>query len=176
MAIGQGYVQLYTGDGKGKTTAALGLALRAAGAGLKTLMIQFMKGQDYAELHSIKTLGPAITIEQYGSEKFCMPDGTNFQEHHSLARRGYERAREVLADGRYDILILDEIVTAQKFNLISGDEIAGLVRAKPAGMELVLTGRGATEGLMKLCDLVTEMKEIKHYYRENIPARSGIEF
>ncbi|PKL35471.1 MAG: cob(I)yrinic acid a,c-diamide adenosyltransferase [Spirochaetae bacterium HGW-Spirochaetae-1] len=176
MAIGQGYVQLYTGDGKGKTTAALGLALRAAGAGLKTLMIQFMKGQDYAELHSIKTLGPAITIEQYGSDRFCMPDGTNFHEHYDLARRGYERARKALTGGEYDILILDEIVTAQKFKLVTGEEIAGLVRAKPAGMELVLTGRGATEDLMELCDLVTEMKEIKHYYREKIQARSGIEF
>ena len=173
--FGKGYVHLYTGNGKGKTTAALGLALRAAGAGLRTIVVQFMKGQHYSELDSVKKLGGMITIEQYGSARFCRPDDENFGEHLDFARRGLARSREVLSGNGYDIVVLDEIVTAQMFGLVSADDIAGLIRGKPEGVELIITGRGATEPVIALCDLVTEMKEVKHYYQAGVQARKGIE-
>lgn len=175
----KGYVQLYTGNGKGKTTAALGLALRAAGAGLQTFIIQFMKGQHYSELESVKKLGGFITIEQYGSERFCAPDPASLkeiEEHFRLAREGLARARNVLTDGKYAIVVLDEIVTARLFKLLTLEEIMELIRIKPERTELILTGRGAPKALIERCDLVTEMKEIKHYYESGITARKGIEF
>ncbi len=172
----RGLVQLYTGNGKGKTTAALGLALRAAGAGLRTLIVQFMKGQHYGELDAVKGLGELIVIEQYGSTRFCMPDGKNFEEHYRYARQAVERARRALIDNSYSILILDEIVTALLFKLVSIDEIKEMIRSKPADKELVLTGRGAPQELADMCDLVTEMKEVKHYYGAGVEAREGIEY
>jgi cob(I)alamin adenosyltransferase len=172
---GKGYIQLYCGNGKGKTTASLGLAFRAAGAGMKTFVVQFMKGQPYSELESSKMLNGLITIEQYGSKKFCMPDGENFDEHYGLIRQGLKRAEEIITGNKYDIVILDEIVTSTIFKLLSIDEILKLIDKKPEKMELILTGRGATQELIDRCDLVTEMKEIKHYYTAGVLARVGIE-
>lgn len=171
----KGYVQLYTGNGKGKTTAALGLALRAFGAGLKTIIIQFMKGQHYSELESISKLKSHISIEQYGSKKFCMINDDTFEEHYSLARNAMKRSYEVITENKYDIVILDEIVTALHFKIITLDEIVKLIEQKPENKELVLTGRGAPQHLISLCDLVTEMTEIKHYYNNGVIARNGIE-
>jgi cob(I)alamin adenosyltransferase len=171
----KGYVQLYTGNGKGKTTAALGLALRAAGAGLKTIIIQFMKGQHYSELGSVLQLKNLITIEQYGSSRFCMVNGENFKEHSLLAKNAMKRIQEVITGNDFDIIILDEIVTSLYFKIITLDEIAQLIGQKPANKELVLTGRGAPQQLIDLCDLVTEMKEVKHYYTRGVNARTGIE-
>lgn len=171
----KGYIQLYTGNGKGKTTAALGLALRASGAGLKSIIIQFMKGQHYSELDAIKKLKGHITIEQYGSSKFYMLNDDNFEEHFSMARTGLKRAHEVLNDNKFDIIILDEIVTSLNFKIITLDEIVKVIEQKPNNKELVLTGRGAPQHLISLCDLVTEMTEIKHYYSQGVKARTGIE-
>jgi cob(I)alamin adenosyltransferase len=171
----KGYVQLYTGNGKGKTTASLGLTLRAAGAGLKSIVIQFMKGQHYSELDAVPLLDGRLTIEQYGSGKFCRPENNNFTEHLELAKKGYKRAKEVLEEGKYKIVVLDEIVTTLGFKLLSVEEIIGLIDLKPEDLELIITGRGAPEELIERCDLVTEMKEIKHYYTEGIMARKGIE-
>ena len=171
----KGYTQLYTGDGKGKTTASLGLALRATGSGLKTMIIQFMKGQHYSELDAVKKLNGLITIEQYGSKKFCRPDDENFQEHYDLARKGLKRAYEVMEDEETSIVILDEIVTSLVFELVTIDEIKDLISKKPQDKELILTGRGAPQELIDVCDLVTEMKEIKHYYKQGVDARIGIE-
>ncbi len=171
----KGYIQLYTGDGKGKTTAALGLALRAAGAGLKTMVIQFMKGQHYSELDAVKKLNGLISIEQYGSKKFCKPDGENFDEHYNFTRKGLARAHEAIADDEFSIVIFDEIVTSLIFKLITIDEIRDIISKKPANKELILTGRRAPQELIELCDLVTEMKEIKHYYTQGVDARVGIE-
>ncbi|HOS41542.1 MAG TPA: cob(I)yrinic acid a,c-diamide adenosyltransferase [Spirochaetota bacterium] len=171
----RGYIQLYTGHGKGKTTAALGLALRAAGAGLKTIVIQFMKGQSYSELEAVKALGGAIVIEQYGSPLFCRPDDVNIDEHVALANQALTRSGEVLTGGDYDIVILDEICTANLFKLVKFDDIVGLITSKAANTELVLTGRGAPGELYQYCDLITEMKEIKHYYQQGVQAREGIE-
>lgn len=171
----KGYIQLYTGNGKGKTTAALGLALRACGAGLKSIILQFMKGQYYSELDAIKKLKGQIQIEQFGSSKFCVLNDDNFEEHYALARNGMKRAMEVLNDKKYDIIILDEIVTCLHFKIITLDEIIKLIEQKPETKELVLTGRGAPQHLISMCDLVTEMTEIKHYYTNGINARTGIE-
>ena len=171
----KGYTQLYTGDGKGKTTAALGLAFRAAGCGLKSLFIQFMKGQHYSELDSIAGFKGLIKIEQYGSKQFCMPDDENFEEHYKFSIEGMKRAHQVLESNNFDIVVLDEIVTALFFNIITMDEIRELVSKKPENMELVLTGRRAPQSLIEICDLVTEMKEIKHYYTQGVSSRKGIE-
>jgi cob(I)alamin adenosyltransferase len=171
----KGYVQLYTGNGKGKTTAALGLALRAAGAGLRTIIIQFMKGQHYSELDAVKLLNDMIKIEQYGSPEFCGPDEESIEEHHRLARNAIARSREAIVDDNFDIVILDEIVTAYLFKLVTLDEIVELINNRDRHIELILTGRGAPKSLYKYCDLVTEMKEGKHYYNEGVQARLGIE-
>ncbi|MDY6967318.1 MAG: cob(I)yrinic acid a,c-diamide adenosyltransferase [Spirochaetota bacterium] len=171
----KGYVQLYTGNGKGKTTAALGLALRAAGTGMKTMIIQFMKGQFYSELDAVKKLDGMIEIEQYGSTKFCMPDHENFDEHYTICRKGYTRAEEVIINNQHSVVILDEIVTALLFTIITIEDIKKLIDIKPQSMELILTGRGAPQELIDMCDLVTEMKEIKHYYTQGVLARTGIE-
>lgn len=170
----QGYVQLYTGNGKGKTTAALGLALRAAGAGLSVLILQFMKGMEYSELSSLKLL-PAVTLERLGSDTFCRVGDENFETHRALAQKGFLRAHDAVTSSAFDVIILDEIVTAMHFNLIAEDDVLRLIKAKSPHTEIVLTGRGATQNLINACDLVTEMKEIKHYYQKGIVARRGIE-
>ncbi|MCU0844958.1 MAG: cob(I)yrinic acid a,c-diamide adenosyltransferase [Spirochaetes bacterium] len=170
------YVHLYTGHGKGKTTAALGLALRAAGHGMRSIIIQFMKGQHYGELDAVKRLDGLITIEQHGSAAFCMPDDNNVTEHQRLAREALEHAREVLYGGVYPLVVLDEIVTAYLFKLVRLDEIMGLLKGRPAAVELILTGRGAPKELIDACDLVTEMREVKHYFTAGVEGRKGIEY
>ncbi len=170
------YVHLYTGHGKGKTTAALGLALRAAGHGMRSIIIQFMKGQHYGELDAVKRLDGLITIEQHGSAAFCMPDDNNVIEHQRLAREALEHTREVLYGGVYPLVVLDEIVTAYLFKLVRLDEIMGLLKGRPAGVELILTGRGAPKELIDACDLVTEMREVKHYFTAGVEGRKGIEY
>ena len=171
----KGYIQLYTGDGKGKTTASLGLSLRASGADLKTIIIQFMKGQHYSELDAVKRLDGLVTIEQYGSKKFCKPGDKDFQEHYDLARKAVARAHEVILSEEFSIIILDEIVTSLIFELVTVDEIREIIKKKPVNKELILTGRRAPQELIDLCDLVTEMKEVKHYYQDGVEARVGIE-
>jgi cob(I)alamin adenosyltransferase len=173
--IGKGYVQIYTGNGKGKTTAALGLALRAAGHGLKTIIVQFMKGQHYGELDSAKMLGGLVTIEQFGHPQFCRltdpPDAADVKR----AQAALMRIREIISAKTCDVLIIDEGTTAVMFNLIRESDLLELIKDRPSGMELVLTGRGATPALMEAADLVSEMKDIKHYYNKGVQARKGIE-
>lgn len=171
----KGYIQLYTGNGKGKTTASLGLTLRAAGAGIKSIVIQFMKGQHYSELDAVPLLNGYLTIEQYGSGKFCRPENNNYTEHLELAQKGYRRVEEILKSGTFKIVVLDEIVTTLGFKLLTVEDIIRLLETKPEDVELVLTGRGAPDELIERCDLVTEMKEIKHYYTDGVKARKGIE-
>lgn len=176
MPLSQGLVQLYTGNGKGKTTAAMGLAFRGAGAGLKAVIVQFMKGQHYSELDAVRASALPITIEQYGSPEFCRPEANDIDMHRDLAAKGLTRAEEIINTDDCDILVLDEICTALLFHLITLDDIIDLIKKKPRTMELVLTGRGAPESLYQHCDLITEMKEIKHYYTQGIQARVGIEY
>ncbi|MGI6469524.1 MAG: cob(I)yrinic acid a,c-diamide adenosyltransferase [Syntrophomonadaceae bacterium] len=172
----KGYVQVYTGNCKGKTTAALGLAFRAMGKGLKTYVGQFMKGGEYAELESAKMVSPYITIEQYGKKGFIKLTNPPPQEAVDMAAAGLKKAREAMQSGQYDIIVLDEINTANYFNLIPVEAILELIENKPNGVELVLTGGPkAHEKVIEAADLVTEMVEVKHYYQKGVPAREGIE-
>ena len=173
--LGQGYIHIYSGNGKGKTTAALGLALRAAGRGLKTTMIQFMKGQFYGELEAVKLLAGLVTIEQFGHPQFCRFTDPPDKEDIDRAHAALARLHEIIAEPICDILIADEAITAMMFNLITEKELLTLMADKPRALELILTGRGATPPLIEAADLVTEMQDIKHYYNQGIPAREGIE-
>jgi cob(I)alamin adenosyltransferase len=174
-SLGKGYVQVYTGNGKGKTTAAFGLAFRAIGEGLKTYIGQFMKGQHYSELEAAKMVQPYITIEQYGSKGFIHVRMPAQEEDVRMAREGLARGREAMLSGEYDIVVLDEIITAHYFNLISLKDMLDLISLKPYGVEVVFTGRYAPPELIDVADLVTEMVEVKHYYQEGIESRKGIE-
>lgn len=173
MRLSRGYIQVYTGDGKGKTTAALGLALRAAGYELHTYIGQFMKGQDYGELHSLHG-NRYITIEQYGQPR-CIRREEVDQGHIALARQGLERARQAMLSGQYDIIVLDEVNVAIWFGLLDVEEVLAFLDQKPEQVEVILTGRRAPTELIERADLVTEMREVKHYYHQGVMARKGIE-
>jgi len=171
----KGYIQVYTGNGKGKTTAALGLALRAAGHGLKTYFCQFLKGQYYGEIFAIQKLSPLITIEQFGRKGFIHVTENPDQEDIQRARRGLRKCYKVMKSREYQIIVLDEVNVAVHFNLFSEKEIHDFLDEKPQETEVILTGRYAPESFIKRADLVTEMNEIKHYYQKGVQARKGIE-
>ena len=173
--LGKGYVQVYTGNSKGKTTAALGLAFRAMGRGLKTYIGQFMKGQHYSELDAGKMVQPYITIEQYGKETFVHVQHPPREEDVRDAQAGLSRAKEAMLSGKYDIVVFDEICTANHFDLISVDDMLGIIRDKPDGVEVVFTGRYAPQEVIAAADLVTDMVEVKHYFDKGVHARDGIE-
>lgn len=168
-----GFIQLYTGKGKGKTTAALGLALRAAGAGKKVFIAQFVKGMHYSELISLKRL-PEIELKQYGLDCFIVNEPTKKDK--DAARKGLIEVSEMMAQNKYDVMILDEICIALYYHLFEIDEFVTLIKSKPNEMEIVMTGRYAPPELYEIADLVTEMNEIKHYYNKGIEARKGIEY
>ena len=169
-----GLVQVYTGDGKGKTTAALGLALRAAGHGLRTYIGQFLKGRPTGELRAAKLLGPYLTIEQFGEAQFVLAKGDARQA--ALARQGLQRVRQALTGGKYDIVVLEEINVALDLELLTLEEVLALLEERPPEVELVLTGRGISQELISRANLVTEMVAIKHPYEQGVGARPGIEF
>ncbi len=171
--LSKGYVQVYTGDGKGKTTAALGLALRASGHGMHTYIGQFMKGQPYGELDALRD-HPHITIEQYGDVR-CIHHEEVTPEHVTQAHRGLERAREAMLSDKYDIVVLDEVNVTVWFGLLDVEEVLAFLDEKPEPVEVVLTGRRAPQELIERADLVTEMREVKHYYEQGVIAREGIE-
>jgi cob(I)alamin adenosyltransferase len=173
--LGRGYVQVYTGNGKGKTTAALGLAMRAAGRGLKTYIGQFMKGQRYGELDAVERLGPLIRIEQYGRDTFVHVQNPPKKDDMRMAESALARARDAMCSGEYDIVIFDEIITSHFFHLVSLDAMLDVVSSKPDGVEVIFTGRYAPKKLIDAADLVTEMREVKHYLSGGITARDGIE-
>jgi cob(I)alamin adenosyltransferase len=173
-AFETGTIQLYTGDGKGKTTAALGAALRAIGHGGRVVMIQFMKGRLYGELEAARSL-EGFTIEQHGRDEFVDPKSPDPVDR-ELAARGWRRAEEVVREGGVDLLILDEINIAVAFGLIELDRVLTFMRRKPPCLELILTGRYAPKEMIELADTVTEMREIRHHYSRGVPARKGIEF
>jgi cob(I)alamin adenosyltransferase len=169
-----GLVQIYTGDGKGKTTAALGLVLRACGQGARVAIVQFMKGWDrYGELKSVQLL-PNVTLVQTGRPDYVYR-GKEIRKDYDEAERGLAEAKHFIAAG-VDLLILDEINVALDYGLLKLEDVVGLVKTKPCDMELVLTGRNATKELLDLADLVTEMREVKHPYRKGVKARRGVEY
>jgi cob(I)alamin adenosyltransferase len=168
----KGYIQVYTGNGKGKTAAALGLALRSRCAGYKVYIGQFMKGQDYSELSAMKYFENLLMV-QYGDMFFV--HGKPSVKDMVMARSGLAQISGVLISGAYDVVIFDEINTAVYFNALNEAEVLEVLYKKPEHVEVILTGRYAPEGFIKIADLVTEMKEIKHYYNRGVPSRTGIE-
>jgi cob(I)alamin adenosyltransferase len=169
----KGYIHIYTGTGKGKTTAALGLALRAAGYGYKTFIGQFMKGSHYGELSSLKTI-KEIDIEQFGGEECITIDQVD-ERHKELAKNGLNRIKEVLKKNYYQIVVLDEICVTIWFGLIAEQEVIEVLNSKPSNIEIILTGRKASKTLLEHADLITEMDEVLHYYSSGVEARQGIE-
>ena len=170
-----GLVQVYTGEGKGKTTAALGLCVRAAGHGLRSVILQFMKGQiDYGELRSVERFGGLITIIQGGRPNFVRR-GDPEPEDRRLALETLDRARALAAEPGLDLLVLDEINVALDFGLVGRDAVLALIHSRRPGLELILTGRGAHPDVIACADLVTEMREVKHYWKNGVTCRTGIE-
>ena len=170
--IKKGFIQVYTGNGKGKTTAAIGLAIRGLGDGLKVYFCQFLKGQDSGEIKFLKNFSKGIFIDRSGRKSFVKNvQHTDIKE----AQRSFKRVSRIIKEGKFDIIILDEIFSALSLNLIHSNELIALLISKHPPVELVLTGRNAPKKIIAMADLVTEMKEIKHYYRRGIRARRGIE-
>lgn len=175
MELEKGLIQVYTGDGKGKTTAALGLALRALGQGLKVIMIQFLKGDSRTgELAMARRLFPDLEIKPMGKKGFIGPEGPR-PEDLSLAEAALEEARRVLDKRLCNLLILDEINVAVSMDLVPEDAVLDLMNTKPNDVELVLTGREAPSSFIQRADLVTTMQCTKHYFNQGQAARVGIE-
>lgn len=170
----KGYIQVYTDDGKGKTTAAIGLAIRALGAGKKVYFAQFVKGMEYAEHEILSTLAPGLIYKQYGLDCFIEREPT--VKDIEAAQKGLGEVANVIRIGKYDIVVLDEANIALFYHLFSVEELLTIIDQRAEGVEVVVTGRKAPEELLNAADLVTEMKEIKHYYQKGIKARRGIEF
>ena len=171
----EGLVQVFTGEGKGKTTAALGAVIRALGCGLRVYIVYFMKGDyPYGERNSLSKL-PNVTMASFGSLKFVNPESAKPEEKEQ-ARQALAAAREAMLSGSYDLVVLDEVNLAAAWKLIELDEVVKLITDKPQNVELILTGRQADTKLVQLADLVTEMLKIKHPYNEGMIARKGIEY
>ena len=169
----KGYVQVYTGDGKGKTTAAIGLAIRALGAGWRVFIGQFLKSGEYSEHKALAQFSDHLTIKTYGRNVFIK--GEPEEEDRRLAQKGYQEIAEILASGRYRLVILDEVNVAVHYGLITIDQVLDLIDRRAAGVELLLTGRHAHSRLIERADLVTEMRAVKHYFARGIKARVGVE-
>jgi cob(I)alamin adenosyltransferase len=170
----KGYIHVYTGNGKGKTTAALGLALRAVGAGKKVFFAQFVKGKPYSEMVAIEKFIPGITIKQYGLGCFIIEKPTEADIR--AARKGLIEVADILKSEKYNVVVLDEATIALYYQLFSIDEFLEVLKNKNPETEIVITGRYDPKKLIELADLVTEMKEVKHYYTKGIEARKGIEY
>jgi cob(I)alamin adenosyltransferase len=170
----EGYIHVYTGNGKGKTTAALGLALRAVGAAKQVFIAQFIKGKPYAEIDAINLYLHSITLRQYGLGCFIYEKPT--LKDIEAARNGLSEVGRIITEGSFDMVILDEACIAIYYNLFSTAELIEVLKKKPQSMEIVITGRYAPPELIEFADLVTDMKEIKHYYNQGVEARKGIEY
>ena len=170
----KGYIHVYTGPGKGKTTAAIGLGIRAAGAGLKVNMIQFMKGRRYSELVTIDKI-ENFSYSQHGRDEFVNKEDPEKIDI-DLAQEGFKYAEEIIRSNKYDIIILDEINVAVDFGLISLNKVLNIIEEKPGKLELILTGRYAHPEIVKIADYVSEILEIKHPYQQGVKARKGIDY
>lgn len=178
MKLEKGLVQIYTGNGKGKTTAAIGLGIRAYGNGLKVIMIQFLKSGITGELNVLNNLGENFKVYRFEKEK-DFTWNLNEEQKEELKKEiteGFTFAKKVVQENMCDMLILDEVMASINGGYIKEEEVAKLIESKPNNMELVLTGRDIPELIAQKSDLITEMKEIKHYFNKGIPARKGIEF
>ncbi len=175
-SLTKGLIYVYTGDGKGKTTAALGLALRAAGHGLKVLIIQFMKKRpNSGEIRALRATDLPITIKQFGRRGF-LKSGAPEPADIRMVHQGLQYFKEAMDSGAYDIIVLDEINMAIYFGLVNQDEVIDLIQSRTSRLHLLLTGRRATKKIMDLADLVTEMKEVKHYYHRGVNAQKGLDY
>ena len=170
-----GLVQVYTGDGKGKTTAALGQSLRAIGRGLDVYMAQFIKGQETGELFAVAMLSPHLIIRQFGLGRFIIGRGPDDEEL-AMARHGWTELLEAMHSGQYDIIILDEISHAVHLELIELDHVLQAIKQRPRHIEMILTGRNMPAAILETADLITEMVAVKHPYDQGIQVRRGIEF
>jgi len=170
----KGYIHIYTGNGKGKSTAAFGLALRAVGDGKRVYIGQFVKGRVYSEVIAIRKYLPGITVRQFGRGCFIINSPT--EEDVKLAREGLAEVGKVLISGEYDIAVLDEVTIALYYNLFSVQELIDLLKKRANNMEIIITGRYSPAELIDFADLVTDMREVKHYYQQGVKAREGIEF
>jgi len=169
----KGYIQVYTGNGKGKTTAAIGLSVRAAGAGLNVFIAQFIKMGDYSEIKSLKKLSDRITIKQFGLGRFIK--GKPSEDDIEAAQKGLHAVKSAILSRDYDVVILEEGNVAIAIGLFSANDIIKILNLKPENVEVVITGRNAAPEIMDKADLVTEMKDIKHYFNKGVAARTGIE-
>ena len=169
----KGYIQVYTGNGKGKTTAALGITLRCLCAGNKVFFGQFMKGQDYSELKAKEVFCGQLDMEQFGDVEFVK--GKPTEKDIAMAKKGLARMEEALSSGQYDMVVFDEINTSLFFHLVEVEDVLAVLDKKPEKTEVILTGRYAPQEIQDRADLVTEMKEIKHYFNAGVMARTGIE-
>lgn len=176
MGLKEGFVQVYTGNGKGKSTAAIGLAVRAAGAGLKSYIIQFMKDYNYSELRSLELLHEFIELEKVGKDDFVFRKELPPQEEIDLAATALNKAEIKMLSGKYDIIILDEACVSIYFKILKEEQILEFINKKPKEVELVITGRYCPKSIIDKADLVTEMKEINHYYQKGVVSRKGIDF
>jgi cob(I)alamin adenosyltransferase len=173
--LAKGLIQVYTGDGKGKTTGALGLALRAAGQGFKVGIVQFLKGRETGESRAVARLAPEVTLRYFGRPGLVnlrAPAAADL----AAVQEAWDAARRVLAEGEHDLVILDEINLALTHNLVPLEEALEVLRRRPPWVEVVLTGRQAPPELVAAADLVTEMRPVKHYYQAGVKARRGIEW
>ena len=176
MEAKKGLVLVYTGNGKGKTTASLGLAVRAIGHGEKVYMIQFMKGNEkYGEVQAVRKYLPNMTLVQKGLDAFVRK-GTPSTEDLSIAKEGLELARDIISKGEHDLVILDEINVAQDYGILSEQDVLDLILLRPESVTLVLTGRYASEKILNEADMVSEVKEVKHHYKKGVVAQKGIEY
>jgi cob(I)alamin adenosyltransferase len=176
MGLQKGLIQVYTGEGKGKTTASLGLALRAVGRGLRVVMIQFLKGdQETGELNMARSLSPELMIKPMGRDGFVDPNNPS-PEDISLAEEALKEAQRILDENVCDLLILDEVNVAVSLKLVEENAVLKLMDDKPGNVELILTGRGAPASFIEKAHLVTNMESTKHYFDQGVGAREGIEF
>jgi cob(I)alamin adenosyltransferase len=173
--LSTGYIQIYTGNGKGKTPAAIGQAVRAAGNNLKTYFVQFMKDYPYSEIKSLAANKDFINLVQVGNDDFVLKKNPPSKSEIGVISNGLKRAKIMMLSGEYDIIVLDEICVSLYFGLVNTGDILNFIKVKPEKVELILTGRYCPEELIEHADLVTEMKEIKHYYTKSVSARKGIE-
>jgi len=169
----KGYIQIYTGDGKGKTTAAIGLSIRAIGAGLKVAFVQFFKPGTSSEVKVLKKFFPELYYKNFGKEKFVK--GKIEEELKDLILKGWEEVKKLVISKEYNIIVLDEFTYALNWGIIKLEEFLNFLKNKPEEVEIIITGRQAPQELIEIADLVVEMKKIKHYFDKQVPARKGIE-